>query len=134
MGKGYKEESMDEKKRKKIKRCERRNKWSLINTDQNLVDWSRQKEREKEREREQYLSGYMEYQYSPFTGLVPLMKAQGILSRRSWKPGQESELSRFTRSAENEDRKKATVDPGLGWSKGFISRNTGLYIFSKMIT
>ena len=73
------------KREKKIKRCERRNKWSLINTDQNLVDWSRQKEREKEREREreQYLLGYMEYQYSPFTGLVPLMKAQGILSRRS---------------------------------------------------
>ena len=82
MGKGYKEESMDEKKRKKIKRCERRNKWSLINTDQNLVDWIRQK-KERKREREQYLSGYMEYQYSPFTGLVPLMKAQAILSRRS---------------------------------------------------
>ena len=77
MGKGYKEESMDEKKRKKIKRYKRRSKWSVINTDQNLVDWSRQKEREREREREreQYLLGYMEYQYSPFTGLVPLIKA-----------------------------------------------------------
>ena len=41
------------------------------------------KKKERKREREQYLSGYMEYQYSPFTGLVPLMKAQGILSRRS---------------------------------------------------
>ena len=49
MGKGYKEESMDEKKRKKIKRYQI-SKWSVINTDKNLVDWSQQKEREKERE------------------------------------------------------------------------------------
>ena len=128
MGKGYKEESMDEKKRKKFKRYERRSKWSVINTDQNLVDWSRQKEREREREREQYLLGYMEYQYSPITGLVPLIKAQGILSRRSWKPGQEIELSRFPRSAENEDRKKATGDPGLEWSKGILLAEIQAYI------
>ena len=44
------------KREKKMERYERRSKWSVINTDQNLVDWSRQKEREKERERESSIS------------------------------------------------------------------------------
>ena len=81
--------------------------------DQDLVDQSRGKEREKKREREQDLSGYMENQWSPYTGLVLLMKAQGVLSRRSWKPRRESEFGRFPCSNENEDRKKDAGDPGL---------------------
>ena len=56
---------------------------SLIQTRTLWTGVDKKKERKREREREQYLSGYMEYQYSPLTGLVPLMKPQGILSRRS---------------------------------------------------
>ena len=41
-------------------------------------DWSQRKERERKRQKEQYPSGYVESQY---TRLVPLMKAQGVLSR-----------------------------------------------------
>ena len=136
MGKGYKEQSMDEKKRKKKLKDmkEEVNGQSLIQTRTLWTVVDKKKERKREREREQSISGYMEYQYSPFTGLVPLMKAQGILSRRSWKPGQESELSRFPCSAENEDKKKATGDPGLEWSKGILLAEIQAYIFSKMIT
>ena len=56
---------------------------SLIQTRTWWTGADKKNQRKREREREQYLSGHMEYQYSPFTGLVPLMKAQGILSRRS---------------------------------------------------
>ena len=101
---------------------------SLIQTKTWWTGADKKNQRKREREREQYLSGHMEYQYSSFTGLVPLMKAQGILSRRSWKPGQESELSRFPHSAENEDRKKATGDPGLEWSKGILLAEIEAYI------
>ena len=45
-------------------------------------DWSCRRERER-REKEQYPLGYVENQSSPYTGLVPLTKAQSILSRRS---------------------------------------------------
>ena len=58
-----------EKKLKDIK--EEVNGQSLIQTR----TWWTGVDKKKEREREQYLSGYMEYQYSPFTGLVPLIKA-----------------------------------------------------------
>ena len=37
----------------------------------------------------------------PRTGLALLTKAQGTLSRRSWKPGQENELSGFPSSRES---------------------------------
>ena len=85
MGKGNKEESMDEKKKKKKLKDmkEEVNGQSLIQTRTLWTGVDKKKERKREREREQYLLGYMEYQYSPFTGLVPLIKAQGILSRRS---------------------------------------------------
>ena len=37
----------------------------------------------EERERDQHSSGYVENLYGPYTGLVPLTKAQGVPLRRS---------------------------------------------------
>ena len=104
-------------------------------TDRDLVDRSWRKERKRERERAVSL-GLCGKPIKPigFTGVVPLTKAQGVLSRRSWKPGRESELCRFPHSNENEDKAgcrgpRSLVDQGY-----FISRNAGSYIFSKMTT
>ena len=65
--------------------------WSF--TDRDLGTGVDEK-KERKRGKGQYPSGYVENLWSPYTGLVPLTKAQGILSRRSWKPGWESELGR----------------------------------------
>ena len=58
------------------------------------------------------------------------MKAQGILSRRSWTPGQESECGRLPRSEENEDRKKDAGEPNLYWNKGILLAEMHAYISS----
>ena len=60
----------------------------------------------------------MQNQQSPYTGLLLLTKAQSILSRRSWKPGQKSELGRLPRSKELAvENKKEPQPSGLRHQK-----------------
>ena len=80
-------------------------------TDWGLVDQSQRKESKRER---LIFPGLCGKPKSPRIGLVPLTKAQDVLSRKSWKPGQENELGRPLCSKElGRETKKDMGDPSL---------------------